>query len=120
VTPTPPPDEIRDRLVRLRHATLRRAGGLSTDLESIVDAVTDVATDDEHDPEGHTIAWERQQVAALLAQARADLSSVEAALDRLDTGGYGSCERCGESIGDARLEALPEVTTCIDCARRGP
>jgi RNA polymerase-binding transcription factor DksA len=118
VTPTPPPDEIRDRLVRLRHATLRRAGGLSTDLESIVDAVTDVATDDEHDPEGHTIAWERQQLAGLVTESKRTVEHIDAALVRLAEGRYGRCVACEEPIPAARLEALPATPTCVECAGR--
>ena len=30
------------------------------------------------------------------------------------------CSLCGKPIGAARLEALPGVTTCIDCARKHP
>ena len=51
--------------------------------------------DDEHDPEGATIAFERQQVVALLEQARRRLADVEAALARREAGAYGICETCG-------------------------
>lgn len=75
-----------------------------------------VATDDEHDPEGHTIAFERQQVAALLRDARIRLADLDAALLRIDEGTYGTCGRCGQSIGEERLRALPGAAHCIDCA----
>ena len=75
-----------------------------------------VATDDEHDPEGHTIAFERQQVAALLRDARIRLADLDAALLRIDEGTYGTCSRCGRSIGEERLQALPGAVHCIDCA----
>lgn len=39
-----------------------------------------------------------------------------AALRRLDYGEYGRCDKCGGPIGDARLDVMPEVTTCRDCA----
>jgi RNA polymerase-binding protein DksA len=45
------------------------------------------------------------------------LSEIETALDRVDSGDYGECERCGEDIGAARLRALPTATLCIDCAK---
>lgn len=75
-----------------------------------------VATDDEHDPEGHTIAWERQQVAALLAAAEVRLGDLERAMRRVEDGTYGRCEGCGRKIAGARLEALPTTTTCVVCA----
>ena len=63
--------------------------------------------DDEHDPEGATIAFERQQVVALLDQARRRLADVEAALARREAGDYGICETCGRPIAPERLAARP-------------
>ncbi len=74
------------------------------------------SNDDEHDPEGATVAFERAQVAGLLHQAKRELAELENAQARLDAGTYGVCERCGERIGDGRLEALPAATRCINCA----
>lgn len=45
-------------------------------------------------------------------------SKVESALAKIEAGTYGICERCGESIPLARLDALPYSTLCVDCARR--
>jgi DnaK suppressor protein len=42
---------------------------------------------------------------------------VRAALDRLAHGAYGTCESCGSAIDPRRLQAAPESTLCIDCAR---
>ena len=110
------PTEPGALLDELRAATARRVQELVATFDDIVEAASDVATDDEHDPEGHTIAWERQQVAALLRDARAELAEVEAALRRLDDGSYGRCATCGDRIASARLKALPAATTCIRCA----
>ncbi len=85
--------------------------------DDIVEAATDVATDDEHDPEGHTIAWERQQVAALLDEARSTLSAIQAAQQRLDDGVYGTCTMCGLGIAPERLDVLPATPICVGCAR---
>ena len=77
----------------------------------------DTNADDEHDPEGATIAFERQQIVALLDDARAAVTRLEEALGRLERGDYAVCERCGGPIAPARLEARPGATTCIACAR---
>src|ERR687892_636615 len=45
------------------------------------------------------------------------LRDVVAALQRIDDGSFGSCERCGETIGEKRLEALPVARYCIDFQR---
>lgn len=105
------------RLNELRDAAIRRAASLVSSFEGIVEATSDVATDDEHDPEGHTIAWERQQVAALLSETKSTLTHIDAAERRLDEGRYGTCATCDRPIAVERLEALPATSTCIDCAR---
>src|SRR5512145_396292 len=45
------------------------------------------------------------------------LRDVVAALQKIDDGSFGNCERCGEAITDKRLEALPFARHCIDCQR---
>ena len=110
-------DDSHARLNELRTMTMRRAAGLESSFEGIVEATSDVATDDEHDPEGHTIAWERQQIAALLHEANRTLADIEAAKRRLNDGLYGTCTNCGLKIAVERLDALPATPTCVNCAR---
>jgi len=110
-------DDSHSRLNELRAATVRRAAGLVSSFDDIVEATTDVATDDEHDPEGHTIAWERQQIAALIEETSVTLAEIEAAEQRLEDGRYGTCTICGLEIAAERLEALPATPTCLGCAR---
>jgi DnaK suppressor protein len=107
---------IRDVLVAERAAALARIDALQTDLDAIVTASTGSNTDDEHDPEGSTIAYERAQVTALLAGSRAHLGDLDRALARLSAGGYVLCERCHSRISTARLAALPAGRTCFECA----
>ncbi len=110
--------EIRDALEDDRRVTLDRLAALTGDFDRIVEASRDSNADDEHDPEGATIAFERSQVDALVQQAHAHLAEVEAALARVDDGGYGMCERCGGEIAAARLEARPTARTCVTCPTR--
>jgi DnaK suppressor protein len=109
--------------VRLRDAIgveRRRVEGQITNLQRSFDGIVGAAeltsTDDEHDPEGATIAYERAQVSALLGQARDDLVGLDAALGRIDDGTADQCAMCGGPIALERLLALPGVTTCIGCA----
>ncbi|CAN5850417.1 hypothetical protein BH23ACT5_BH23ACT5_17650 [soil metagenome] len=46
------------------------------------------------------------------------LRKVEHALKRIESGGYGTCESCGNQIPVARIDALPYATLCVECARR--
>jgi DnaK suppressor protein len=110
----------RDRLVELRATTLARLAALQREHASVVDASRDSNADDEHDPEGATIAFERAQVDALARDASERLASIDLALGRLEAGTYGVCEVCGGPIPEGRLEARPTATTCVACAgRRG-
>jgi DnaK suppressor protein len=104
---------VRERLESELAAVEDRMRSMSTDMDGLVDASRNSNADDEHDPEGATIAYERSQLATLLDQARAHRQEVEAALGRLDAGTYGICVVCGEAIGDARLEARPSARTCL-------
>jgi RNA polymerase-binding protein DksA len=110
------PTDPRDLLAAERAGTADRVIALSRDLEAIMEASRLVSTDDEHDPEGSTIAFERSQTAALLADARQRLTELDEALTRVETGEYGVCAVCGRPIAPDRLRARPTATTCIECA----
>ncbi|KAA1424062.1 TraR/DksA family transcriptional regulator [Nocardioides antri] len=106
------------RLEAERERTIRRLASLTDDFDAMVAASRDTNADDEHDPEGATIAFERSQVGSLVRQARDHLVELDAAVARLKAGTYGTCEGCGGPIGDGRLEARPLARTCITCAGR--
>ncbi len=89
---------------------------LRGDFDEVVAASRDTNADDEHDPEGATIAFERSQIDTLIRQADRTLAEVDAALARLDAGTYGRCEVCGRPIDPARLEVRPTARTCVGCA----
>ena len=91
---------------------------LEQDHRRMVAASVDSNADDEHDPEGATIAFEREQLTALLVRARHRAGELEAARQRLESGCYGICEECGGAIAPGRLVARPAVRTCIGCATR--
>ncbi|MFO0744452.1 MAG: TraR/DksA family transcriptional regulator [Myxococcota bacterium] len=57
-------------------------------------------------------------VDALGAHAQRDVAQLLAALGRIETGTYGICLGCGDTIADARLDAMPEATLCVGCADR--
>jgi len=52
---------------------------------------------------------------ALGGSLRDELGLIEAALSRIERGEYGICERCGQAIPAARLEALPNASRCVGC-----
>ncbi len=105
-----------DALGAERAAAQAQVEALTRQFDEIVAASRSSNADDEHDPEGATIAFERQQVAALLVRARRRLADVDAAVTAVEAGTYGRCESCGRPIGAERLAARPTARTCIACA----
>lgn len=99
-----------------RQTTLARLATLTGDFDQLVAASEGSNADDEHDPEGATIAFERSQLEALVHQARTYLAEIDAAFARLAAGTYGMCERCGGLMPKDRLRARPTARTCVSCA----
>jgi RNA polymerase-binding transcription factor DksA len=110
--------EARARLSAERVAAAARIAALERDIATIVESAKGGATDDEHDAEGATIAFERAQAMALLEETRTQVEALDTALARVDSGGYGVCESCGQDIAPERLAARPSATLCITCASR--
>jgi len=120
VPPEPRADDARAALEAERALTLNRIAAMTTEFDEIVAGSADSNSDDEHDPEGSTIAFERAQTAALLHEAQAYLQELDQASLRLEAGSYWTCARCGGPIAAARLMARPAARTCISCAPRWP
>ncbi len=108
--------QVRAALTAERAEATARLDSLAADFEGLIEASRAIANDDEHDPEGATIAFERSQVATFAEQARTRVADLDLALARLDSGTYGICENCGGGIGVERLIARPSARTCIGCA----
>ncbi len=65
-----------------------------------------------------THVFEQQRDLAMRDHMRSQLHQVEVALASLDAGTYGACRSCGKPIALERLQAIPWVSFCIDCARK--
>ncbi len=101
-----------------RRETVGRVAALAGQLAELAEQQALSTYDDEHDPEGVTMGFERAQLQGLLAGARNDLGALDRAADRIAAGTYGLCLRCGESIPAERIEALPAAEACLGCASR--
>jgi DnaK suppressor protein len=88
------------------------------EMAEFVSARRDTTTDDENDPEGPTLAFERSQSSAILGSSQRHLTEIDAALKRMDEGRYGLCTSCGSGIGLGRLQVRPQAALCIACAER--
>jgi len=120
-----PETALTDAELRLLEAQLRsrrleidaELGGLAQSLVEVREARGAESVDDEHDPEGPTLSSEWSRIHGVHGELAAASVAVDSALDRIAAGTYGWCARCGLPIGFARLEARPEATLCIACAR---
>jgi DnaK suppressor protein len=110
-------------LAKVRADLATEAEGLREDIKRaesdiasrLGDAVND-AGDDQADVGAK--AYEREHELALIHTSRELLTQTEQALERIDTGTYGTCESCGEPIGKARLQAFPRAVLCVACKQR--
>lgn len=101
-----------------RSQTQARLASLEHAFDELVAYSDGTPPDDEHDPEGATVGWERAQLRAVLEQTRHQLIDLDDALKRLAAGAYGRCERCGNDIDPDRLAARPATRTCLSCASK--
>lgn len=102
-------DEERARLEGIREGYDEE--GLTSESES--ENLAELSTADQHQADIGTETFERERDLSILEQVEAELADVEHALRRLDEGSYGTCEACGQPIGDDRLEALPAARFCL-------
>lgn len=109
-------DELRDELLDARARVRAMLEDLGQSFDDIVMAAQDSNLDDEHDPEGSTIAADRSLVSSMAQTAATRLAEIDDALLRIDAGTYGRCLSCNEEIPELRLQARPTATRCLTCA----
>jgi RNA polymerase-binding protein DksA len=101
---------------RVEHAltTLRdeHSGSLDDEVEEVA------ATADNHLADTASATLGREIDYTLGDNAEQVISEIDAALQRIESGDYGVCERCGREIPRERLESNPWASLCIDCKRK--
>jgi len=107
--------ELHRMLLAERARSDQQAAWLQLTYQELIDAADLEPPDDEHDPDG-TTAYERAQIGSLERASRIRTDQVTTALEQLDAGQYGRCERCGEPIGFPRLAAVLGTQRCVTCA----
>jgi DnaK suppressor protein len=101
-------EEERIRLQGIREGIQREQD------EAISEAGGELSSFDQHPGDSGTETFEMEKNVSLLEQVDDELLEVEAAVQRLERGTYGSCQVCGRPIGDERLEAMPATRFCVE------
>lgn len=99
--------EQEQKLRALRDELSQRLDAVSRDLSQT------------HSSDSEERATERENddtLTSLAAEAETEMAQIDRALERIGTGKYGLCEKCGQSIDNNRLLAIPFATQCIRCA----
>jgi RNA polymerase-binding transcription factor DksA len=99
-------DRLKGDMSGLRQSALRGSGGeASGGISNAPLHLADLATDNS----------DQEVSLGLLQNQQGVLNSILAALDRIDAGTYGTCERCGKEIPEERLKALMYASRCVNC-----
>lgn len=109
-------DDAREHLAAEAERLRRLQAGFAAEGlhdESGDDATGELSHFDQHAADVASETFEREKDFSILEQVEAELADVERALQRLDEGTYGTCEACGQAIGDERLAALPAARFCV-------
>ena len=105
---------IKQRLSDRRTELARRLGRINQDVRHAKKPL-------EADFAEQAVERENDEVLDALGNSLlAELALIEAAVSRIERGEYGICERCGQAIPGARLEALPNASRCVACQEEGP
>lgn len=105
-------------LLAAREEVAGRVDEFDSVARELAQARGDADSDDEHDPEGSTIAWDRAAQEATADGAREHLAEIDAAIERIRSGWDGSCLQCGGPIPPQRLAVRPSAQRCVPCASR--
>lgn len=118
----PPPGSSPDRATAAldddEARTRARLASLRHELDRLIEDATLTPPDDEHDPDGATVGFERAQLTRLVRDAEERLTAIADARLRVASGAAERCAVCGEPIGAARRAARPTADRCVRCAVR--
>jgi RNA polymerase-binding protein DksA len=111
-------EALKAKLLAERERLGREIEELEADLSESLSDSSEESPYDQHMAETAAVTLDREIDLTLEENARAAIAQIDRALKKLETGSYGTCDKCGRPIGDERLQVAPFATLCIDCKRR--
>jgi RNA polymerase-binding protein DksA len=110
-------DRYRDILLEERTRVSAAIDHIHKDNSGSIEDDTEEETYDNHLADSATATLNREIDYTLEENAEHVLHAIDDALQRIETGTFGTCGRCGKLIAEERLEAIPYANRCIDCKR---
>jgi DnaK suppressor protein len=110
-------EALKKALVSERERLSREIADLDADLSESLEESSEESPYDQHMAETAAVTLDREIDLTLEENARAAIAQIDRALDKLENGDYGVCDKCGKPIGDERLKIAPFATLCIECKR---
>jgi RNA polymerase-binding protein DksA len=110
-------ERYRDILEKERGRVVATLNHLHEENSGSLEDETEEETYDNHLADSATATLNREIDYTLEENAEHVLTAIEDALQRIKSGGFGTCGRCGKPIAEERLEAIPYANRCIDCKR---
>lgn len=106
-------DDRRAQLLDLRSRVL----GAARDIVEgdVDDGELSSAAGDQHLADHASEMIDREVDESLEENAEQLVRDIDRALEKIDDGTYGTCERCGREIPEERLDAVPYATLCVAC-----
>ena len=111
-------EHFRRRLEEERKRVVDAIDNLHTENPGSLSDETDEPSQDNHLGDIATATFDREMASTLEDNSNHVLAEIDAALQRIESGTFGVCERCGQPIDVDRLEALPWATLCIGDKRK--
>jgi len=107
------PQEAKQALLRLRSRLVDQDEALGESLGMSLEDEAGEESSDQHIADVGSITLTRELDISLRSNVEHLLAQVDRALEKLEEGTYGRCDRCGEPIEESRLRAVPEATLCL-------
>jgi len=111
-------EALKEALIAERERLHREIEDLDANLAESLESSSEESPYDQHMAETAAVTLDREIDLTLEENARARIAQIDRALVKLESGTYGTCDKCGASIGEDRLRIAPFATLCIDCKRR--
>jgi DnaK suppressor protein len=108
-------DDARERLLARRDEIRAELDRMATEMQWLGEDQSDEGGLGNHIGDDGSNVSEAERISTISDDLEDVLVQVNAALQRIDRGTYGKCQRCGKTIAPERLEAFPYVMYCIDC-----